>query len=366
LKNRIEYLDSVRGLAALSVVYSHFVGAYGLPTESPFFVWLWTSTPLHLLWDGFAAVSFFFVLSGYVLSRGFFQKKRSPFSADFSLLGYVGKRICRIWIPYVACLALSALCFRYFFSLPNTVPQASPWLSTFWQQAPSIKDLTKEVFLIFKQNEPYFFIPPAWTLSTELIMSIFVPLGIVLAIYHSGWLLFFSIFFAVAVKSSLFPIHFAFGILIAKHADWIFLKLSERKAWLWTLCVGGILLYSSRYTFFTLVPQLAFESVIFSATGLGSAFLLIFLLSHLPSQKVLNHSVFTFVGRISYSVYLFHFMLLLTVMPKILVWIGTFSIHAHLNWWLGVSAFTALVILFSAISYQTVEKSSIELGRKLQ
>ena len=56
---RLEYLDSVRGIAALMVVFYHFIG------------WKWAEEPaFHLssmIFNGSDAVSFFFVLSGLVL-----------------------------------------------------------------------------------------------------------------------------------------------------------------------------------------------------------------------------------------------------------------------------------------------------------
>jgi peptidoglycan/LPS O-acetylase OafA/YrhL len=71
----ITAFDTVRGLAALSVVFSHYINFYGWPTKSIAVKQAWTYSPLHIVWDGFAAVSLFYVLSGLVLSAASFSNQ---------------------------------------------------------------------------------------------------------------------------------------------------------------------------------------------------------------------------------------------------------------------------------------------------
>ena len=74
---RLTYLDSIRGLAALSVLCSHYCGAYDLPP----IVSQWVSNfPLSMCRDGFAGVSIFFVLSGLVLSLKYLRKGKNEYA----------------------------------------------------------------------------------------------------------------------------------------------------------------------------------------------------------------------------------------------------------------------------------------------
>lgn len=90
---RIEFIDTLRGLAALSVVCGHYLIYNASP---PFIISCCMATPLGFWFDGAAAVSFFFVLSGYILTY-----MVSHNSLDrFSFIKYTLLRVARIWVPY--------------------------------------------------------------------------------------------------------------------------------------------------------------------------------------------------------------------------------------------------------------------------
>jgi peptidoglycan/LPS O-acetylase OafA/YrhL len=70
MNNRIEQLDSIRGLAAFAVLISH------IPIVSFAFPYLLTKFLQAIgLMNGHGAVMLFFVLSGFVLSIPFFKQK---------------------------------------------------------------------------------------------------------------------------------------------------------------------------------------------------------------------------------------------------------------------------------------------------
>jgi peptidoglycan/LPS O-acetylase OafA/YrhL len=106
----ITAFDTVRGLAALSVVFSHFIGAYGWPTGSQAVKQALTYSPLHIVWDGFAAVSLFYVLSGLVLSIKYFRHTKRPDLSQYPLSQFLTSRVFRIWPPYLVIFLLVMVC----------------------------------------------------------------------------------------------------------------------------------------------------------------------------------------------------------------------------------------------------------------
>ncbi len=80
--------DSLRGLAAGSVVIWHFLMFWVTSSRWHRIVY----SPTVFFYTGSAAVLIFFVLSGFVLSLPFLARPQ-PYPA------YLAKRICRIYVP---------------------------------------------------------------------------------------------------------------------------------------------------------------------------------------------------------------------------------------------------------------------------
>jgi len=124
---KIQYLDGLRGLAALVVVFHHFILAFypalflgrnaatHLKDGTEAFI---SGSAMNIFYGGNFMVAIFFVLSGFVLSHKFFLKK------DYEILtqGAV-KRYIRLVIP----VALSI--FIAFFLL-NFLEHF--WFLVFW------------------------------------------------------------------------------------------------------------------------------------------------------------------------------------------------------------------------------------------
>ncbi len=70
MSKRINELDSIRGLAAITVVFGHFcLMLPSLPNSIKF-------SPLRFLWAGGGAVIVFYVLSGLVLPMALYHSKQ--------------------------------------------------------------------------------------------------------------------------------------------------------------------------------------------------------------------------------------------------------------------------------------------------
>src|ERR1700679_3905329 len=92
--NKVEYLEGLRGIAAMQVVLFHFVAAF-LPNAAEH-----AAPALHILWDGHTAVYVSFLISGMVLTPSFARGGAWPRQA--------AKRLVRLGIP-VAAAAVVAL-----------------------------------------------------------------------------------------------------------------------------------------------------------------------------------------------------------------------------------------------------------------
>lgn len=137
-KSHISYLDSIRGLAALTVITEPYVIAYGLPCESDLCRRVLDCSPLNFWWDGGAAVSMFFVLSGFVLSLKYFRLGHRPDLLHFNLLGFTLDRLFRIWLPYLVVVLISAGLYLKLTETPilRTRLLPSEWLTDRWHANP--------------------------------------------------------------------------------------------------------------------------------------------------------------------------------------------------------------------------------------
>ncbi len=186
-KNRIDYLDSLRGIAALAVVFFHMNGGY-----SPFFPmlppWIW-KTPFHALVDGPAAVSLFFVLSGLVLSLKYLA--RGGFSLRTDLFSFVVNRAIRICFPFIAVVFLSFLAHHTISDRPIfwNVPGQKDWMKNIWSAPIGFQDLLRQFFLPFPAPSSHL-IPQDWSLTVEFNVSLLMPFFILVASQYIGALWF--------------------------------------------------------------------------------------------------------------------------------------------------------------------------------
>ena len=90
---RVNYLEGLRGIAAMQVVLLHFVTGF-LPDTADH-AW----PPLHILFDGHTAVYVFFLISGAVLTPSF--------ARPGNVAGKVAKRVVRLGIPVAAAAAIA-------------------------------------------------------------------------------------------------------------------------------------------------------------------------------------------------------------------------------------------------------------------
>jgi peptidoglycan/LPS O-acetylase OafA/YrhL len=360
----ITAFDTVRGLAALSVVFSHYINAYGLPTQSNFWKQAWTYSPLHIVWDGFAAVSLFYVLSGLVLSLKYFRDTKRPDLANFKLSHYLIGRVFRIWPPYLAVFLASYVVRRAIgFDDNLTIPAASRWLFSTWGDSVPFWQLGREAILA--PMDTYFLVPQGWTLPIELIISFFIPLGILLASRNSLWLIFFTLVAIGPLGATYFVFHFAVGLLIAKYYQEILVWLEPRRGWKVAALLAGVFLYTFR---FTLPVYFKWQLPVYAPwiiTGIGSALLLMVVIASARARTFLSLAWLRHIGRISYSIYLVHFLVLIFLIPRFFIWLDSPQAYAQAAWGAGLTMTIVLTVGLATLSHRWVELPSMALGKSL-
>jgi peptidoglycan/LPS O-acetylase OafA/YrhL len=358
---RYVQLDSLRGLAACSVVLCHSTNVLPGVYDDPRRFWWLTETPLAMLRAGHAAVIFFFVLSGFVLSLPFLK-------GPVSYPAFLFRRVCRIWIPYATAMVVAVGCAVWFHPAPVT------GLSQWANQPigfPNLQLILGHLLLVGAfANGTYD--PVVWSLVYEMRISLLFPLLVLLLRLGAWW----KVLGAAATLSvaELFlerlpfwsgstdlpmTLHYAglfvLGMVLARDMSKLqalYARLSFRtKSLLWLLALSC---YGHQIWLF---PDSKLQHVPLyrdGFTALGVSLFIMLALSPSRFSAWLERKPLVFLGKTSYSVYLYHAVILLSLVhcffgrvPLVLLWLGT-----------GV-----LTVAIAALSYQVIELPSIRLGR---
>jgi peptidoglycan/LPS O-acetylase OafA/YrhL len=346
---RVAYLDGLRGFAALQVVVMHYVLAFApaignIAPAVPHPAWehWFIHSPLFFFADGYVAVSIFFLISGTVLTYSFEASGRS-FSTQ------VARRIIRLGLPMAASILLGAI---WYFSFPQAHLQAAAflqnttWLGQVGPAHPRIGAVLKELCTALLFGHAHFslvfpgmlgervglmqlsqsFNAPLWTLHLELYGSFIVLLLVVAERTLSRfWHRLVCIVAACGLIAHPLGL-FVIGYLAAKMlstSPWQTISASKMAKMLG--CAGVILGVSmsahvapawfmrayGRFTWFEKLPMKADDFHFFSQYG---AMLIFFGILVLPGfQRVLGAGLGRVLGKYSFSVYLVHFPILLTL-----------------------------------------------------
>ncbi|PGV53358.1 acyltransferase [Bacillus sp. AFS037270] len=359
---RYDELDSLRGLAALSVVIYHALNLTITNwSEINNIIWrLCMYSPLRLLWSGHQSVILFFVLSGFVLSLPFYRTKvDSTFYFQ-----YLIKRICRIYIPFAISIGAAILTRIY---LTGTVNLEGLWIGQI-----SWKPILQHLFLIDMFNQNYFN-PVVWSLVHEMRISIIFPIIIAVILKYNwknvltcSWIL--SVLAIVMhylfqdkvdITTNYFDtfhyiLMFVVGSLMAKHKENLIRLYNSVKL---NLKYGVLLLGYCLYAYSIGIHIPFFGRYIGDwFTTLGSMLIITTVISGSLLSKPLLLKPIVFIGKISYSVYLSHLIIFLALTNNFL---GKWT-NSEI-WIVGL----LLTFIISTISYYSIEINSMKLGKNL-
>ena len=321
---RLEFLDGVRGLCALYVVFAHarlFTG-HGVDAESysPAFAALG-----YAISFGNYAVTIFIVLSGFCLAIPVALSPARTLRGGFR--DYMLRRARRILPPYYAALSLFLLLVTLLPVLQT--PQGTAWDS----KIPLTWDALMAHLLLVHNLYPGWMFKldgPMWSVATEWQIYFFFPLLLLLwrrlnLAAAAGFALVLSLVPQLFLPSQLsfrwlhpwFFGVFALGmagavVVFSPAACWQ--RVRERLPWRVLAWFGGALALASLVIgdSYLGLPTYLNETLL----GVGSCLVLVYCaLSEQAGRQTallgfLNHRRVVFIGTFSYSLYLIHSPLL--------------------------------------------------------
>lgn len=325
---RLHQLDGLRGVAALFVVFEHFLltqpalfGAFGTHAgwhlDFPIAVKILTYTPLRVMWAGAPAVAIFFILSGLVLSIPAWTGKTQ------SYLGFTFRRITRLMPIYLLSVGTSAILFAA--SGPSVRPGTSSWFDLFWIHQITVEGLIRA--LLFLPGDYLQLNAPLWTLIHEMRISLILPFLVILLGTAPRMTMIAVVIISYGAKFVLVKFHglptdlasivasiaqiwlFCIGALIASALPQItrFLHVrSHTEVW-----AGFSFLTCALVTQWLLpVPEpISYIPMCIASAGIVSA------VAGYPSiSTFFSSKVPTFLGKISYPLYAVHFPIFMFIM----------------------------------------------------
>jgi peptidoglycan/LPS O-acetylase OafA/YrhL len=355
-------------VAALIVVFDHFTRLW-METAHPAWAERLREFPLAIFTNGYGAVMMFFVLSGFVLTLPALGGKRQPY------LVYALRRICRIYLPYLAAISLAILACWQFHGLQIYGHE----FQVMWREgSPDTRTVLQHLLLVGR-FDVFAYNPPAWTLVHELRISLLFPLLLLISSRLRGrWALAVAFCFPVlagvmdraslklglpgpAFESSRWITYaktveycgvFLLGSLMARHQGvlrrWSG-KMPDALKWL----LLPVALLATQYPHRLPIPGHFFEFTM----ALGEAYILLLaLMEHGWISRLLRRRPLRFLGRVSYSLYLLHLPLLMIFA----IWID-----GKLPFGLLLLPFLAVLLALSAVFYRFIEAPSMALGRRI-
>ncbi len=361
---RIAHLDSLRGLAALVVVFHHcfvtfpmFWSVYQHPADTVLMRIL-GNTPLHLLWDGPEFVLVFFTLSGFVLSLPFWGERPLTYRQ------FVIRRVFRIYPTYFVAVMTGALLMTLFSRGP--LHGLSAWTTQFWNRPLDWRTVFDHVFLMASAGNNYID-TPVWSLVVEMHASLLFPLMI------------------LAIRSSE-PATFALSLALAFAGDWaarldpgghpFLTSFATSTNYLWLFVIGAIMARHrarlqqemARVPVLVQVAVLAAALVALNAiwqfgaavewrfVEQAGAIVLVGSTAFMGwTKRALDLAPLRWLGKISYSLYLIHFIVLFTLL---------YAFRAEITFVRVIVAVPVLSILAAALLYRFVELPSIDWGHR--
>ena len=342
---KLQYIEGLRGLAACQVILLHYCSAF-----LPFLAHLrapvhyaWEKelslSPLFLLLDGYSAVNLFFILSGFVLAPSFMRSEKT-------FLQLVTKRFLRLFIPIFSAFTVA---LALFLLVPDAKSDAatlsqSGWLVSQAHNPFTLMSLMRDALLNsmligydgsslldYFPNPPGILVPtksslalnaPTWSLHVEFWGSMLVLALAVLRRYVDGaW--FSAIFVLVALMAGTSHyILFLFGFLLyqirgtllgRRHVIFAFLGAALVLSGFYVCISKNVSVVSVVLIGLRHITLLSAQSNFNWQSQVGAMLIFAGVMLNFQLRSFLSVRIVQWLGKVSFSVYLLHFPILLTL-----------------------------------------------------
>jgi peptidoglycan/LPS O-acetylase OafA/YrhL len=310
-RERIGSLDGLRGVAAVVVLIHHsllVLPAVAAGDSST--TWL-VRSPLHIFWAGNEAVYVFFILSGVVLTLPSLRRR-------LVWRSYYPSRLIRLYLPVIASVLLAV-------GAVLLVPRETMNSRSLWMQSHAepltISGVLKNATLL----APDWLNSPLWSLRWEMAFSLLLPIYVALTLLtrRFWWVTAIGAIalsaagsFAGLAALTYLPMFLIGGSLAVAITDERVVVPKRWWPYLTVCCLLGIT--STWWVPGALLSHLAVPLVVVSAVGLVLA-----AASWNVARRVLERPVVQWTGRVSFSLYLVHEPIIVTIgvlLPAGIAW----------------------------------------------
>lgn len=361
------FLNGLKGIACLSVFIHHFMLAFfpasyyrnTIPSHLFYNIDCYISySPLSFIINGEFMVNIFLLISAFIFANKFIKLTHNESVLELSKT--IIKRYFRIVGPVFIVSIFVYLIWNLslFKHIDVSLISGSPWLASYYNDIPSIKDIFVSSFV----RVPFFgnnvFSNAFWMLKYVFIGTLMSIIVIIILKhlkerYRLGFLmtlillLYDSYYFVVILG--------AFLSFIANYKSMAFLENS---------CVGIILIIlgiilggyptgTQNVGVYTFLQKLHFSSLFYYSLG---SFMFVFGCFKIKMIKTfLSHKILQVLGKISFAIYLLHIPLLFSfgmiVFLKIYSLIGGYMTSVFITF----IALSILLILISILFYKYIE-----------
>jgi peptidoglycan/LPS O-acetylase OafA/YrhL len=351
---RITSLDSLRGIAALIVVFHHLDNVLDEDGSNKLLGPIFHHSPLRILVDGRTAVMLFFILSGFALSMSI--------GRNFNYWTYLLRRIARLMIPCAVAILIAA--GAYYLVQPQPIPELGGWFNATVWNAPLSWGLVLRHIVMTGTEPDTSLINVLWSLVVELRISLIFP-----------FLFFVTRSWKKTAAIGLFAMYFLFRYFAMRSGNYVpffnknLIEALENIGYYTPFFIAGILARENIDTLrrwvgkfhWALVIVLLLVAIRLEESGVDfqigvGAFAIIVLcvcspfLSHALSVRPIE-----WLGKISYSLYLIHLTLLATVFHLL---------HGKVNGYLLALGIVIGSLVLAEVFYRLVESPSIHLSRR--